>query len=90
MMRLLNGKNNYFIKFKNILLYLQFVYFLFIYIALLVTRPQYKPNIKTKPTIEIPTTKKYFLEGEVEISSYISPRFSITLTWKKIKNYIKI
>lgn len=57
-------------KFINNYYYLQlkYHYFLFIYIALFVIRPQYRPNIKIKPTIDIPTTRKYFLDGEDDIS----------------------
>lgn len=65
---------------KTIYLVFKLIYFFFIYIALFVIRPQYKPNMKINPTIEIPTTRKYFFDGDDDIPSYMSPRFSITFT----------
>lgn len=54
------------------------IYFFLTYIACLAKFPQYKPHIKIKPIIEMPTIKKYFLDGDDDISLYISPKFSIT------------
>lgn len=52
----------------NFIMYKLITYFLFTYIAFLVIRPQYKPNIKIKPITEIPTTRKYFLDGDDDSS----------------------
>lgn len=37
----------------------------------------------------MPTIKKYFLDGDDDISLYMSPKFSITFNWNKEINLVK-